>query len=87
MNTFHITDEQLAQLRALRLWHWQGVMYRRNAQRFYEDRAKSPNTPKAKENAEWQERQANFHMKQVQLLNDFFPVGDTAEIDSYQVIK
>ena len=71
----------LPELRALRLWHWEGVLYRRNAAKFYEDEKSKTNKEKAADCALWQNEQANFHLKQVQLLNSFFEVGDTAEHD------
>ena len=69
-----VTSETMRQLRALRLWHWRGVLYRRNAQQFYEAKGNATS-------AQWQEQQANFHMRAVQTLNDFFPMGETAEQD------
>ena len=62
-------------VRALRLWHWRGVMHHRNAANFYR-------TKKGYEKEiEWRDRQADFHLKAVQTLNQFFEAGDTAEKD------
>mgnify|MGYP003577262532 CR=1 FL=1 len=59
-------------LRALRLWHWrQCLMNRTGAESITYD---SP----VKDTLNLH---ADFHLAQVQLLNEFFPVGDTAEGD------
>jgi len=76
-----ILKKLLPELRRLRLWHWEGVLYRRNAAKFYEDGKSKTSYEKAKDCANWQHEQANFHLKQVQLLNSFFEVYDTAERD------
>lgn len=75
-----ISEEQLDRLRALRLWHWsQAMLARRMATfgekgafgKFIEHKLRCKNL-----NAE-----ADFHIQQVQTLNDFFDAGDTAEQD------
>lgn len=64
----------LAKLRALRLWHWRRVLEQRsNQQLCFND--------KAYKLSRSYEVSADFHLAQVQLLNEFFPVGDTAEGD------
>lgn len=62
-----------ADMRALRLWHWQQV---RRATQQMEDGRCSPHTRKDANKA-W-----TFHMGAVQTLNEFFPVTDTAENDA-----
>lgn len=66
----------LPELRALRLWHWQSVGVYRNAENVYKVIGASSNWPELAKN------KADFHLKQVQLLNSFFEIGDTAEQDS-----
>lgn len=69
-------------LRELRLWHWRGAKYRRDAEQFYLDKAVGDKKV-SQQNAEAQAKQALFHIGQVQALNIFFdvPHGDTAEND------
>lgn len=59
-------------LRALRLWHWRECLSIRD-------------TAQQLDGPEWlkdnMNLDADFHLAQVQLLNEFFPVGDTAEGD------
>jgi hypothetical protein len=62
-------------LRALRLHHWRKVLLRRKQQVAYE---KINSVAMAQQCREI----ANFHLGQVQLLNEFFYIGDTAEIDA-----
>lgn len=62
-------------LRELRLWHWNSVVSGRVCAGVQEllgqvEVAKTFNDS------------ADFHLKQVQLLNDFFPIDDTAENDA-----
>lgn len=54
-------------LRGLRAWHWSQVMRARRRQR---DKRASPHTYADAE------ADAAFHLKAVQLLNEFFPPGD-----------
>lgn len=63
------------EMRALRLWHWRGVLYNRDAQAYYLRNDKHAA-------AERRGRIADMHVKHVQTLNDFFEVGDTAERDN-----
>lgn len=60
-------------MRALRLWHWQAVVRLRT----YGDDADM-----RKSDSEHYNKRADWHLTQVQLLNDFFPIGDTAEHDN-----
>jgi hypothetical protein len=67
-----VAPEQLAQVRELRLWHWMRVVQNRHlAQRA------ASGTMIREYNL-----QADQHLKFVQVLNDFFPIGDTAEQDA-----
>lgn len=66
-------------IRELRLWHWQRALENRNWADNY--RLSSTYTACAKYNDE----QANRHIKYVQYLNDFFPVGDNAEDDNAKI--
>jgi len=59
-------------VRHLRLYHWREAMKLRAYEQSKED-------PRIKMRAE---RKIGFHLKQVVLLNDFFPMGDTAEQDA-----
>lgn len=61
----------LVKLRALRLWHWRRCLV-------YRDQSRGISIPALKEISD---DLADFHLKQVQLLNEFFPVDDTAEGD------
>lgn len=63
-------------LRALRLWHWQAVLRLR---------VYAADADMRKSDSEHYNKRANFHLMQVQLLNDFFPIGDTAEHDNAQL--
>lgn len=68
----------LPELRALRLWHWRTAAVSRRLQIIYERHAST------KDEGELEKMKADFHIKQVQALNSFFKVGDTAERDSTQ---
>lgn len=63
-------------LRALRVYHWQKAS---------EHRHMSNVKPMYPHIAKWHVEQADFHIKQVQLLNEFFEIGDTAESDAYTI--
>ena len=60
-------------LRDLRLYHWQAVLRLR---------VYAADVDMRKSDSEHYNKRANFHLSQVQLLNDFFPIGDTAERDN-----
>lgn len=65
-------------LRLLRLDHWLRTLELRKCA---DDIRRSS---VAKENAnhiKYYDKRANYHLSQVQLLNEFFPIGDTAEKD------
>lgn len=62
------------ELRALRLWHWKQAMDARQ-----DTRDAERYRPYA---IRIFEATVGFHIKAVQTLNDFFPVGDTAEDDA-----
>lgn len=64
-------NDLMQDVRGLRLWHWVQMINRRNlaegaTMKYFKD---------------LDNRFADFHLKQVQTLNMFFPVGDTAEQD------
>lgn len=69
----------LARLRELRLWHWEKCQVNRRVVNLVE--GCEHQTEYKRMVAENCHKKADFHMKQVQLLNEFFPVGDTAEGD------
>lgn len=75
-----IHPETLVELRALRLWHWKECL----ANREIAQDARGAGSAFARDSAEFS-RRANFHLKAVQTLNDFFPAGDTAEGDAAPV--
>ena len=64
-------------LRELRLWHWQQAMRYREQQRTLEE-FKSRSLQDCIKNYD---KFASFHLTQVQTLNEFFIIGDTAEQD------
>lgn len=79
---FELTDFQLKLLRELRLHHWkESVKLRQWANRHMET---SPQymSKEIQRKADLFNAHSNFHICQVQLLNDFFPIGDTAERDA-----
>lgn len=63
----------VAGLRALRLYHWQAVLNLRSY---------AADADMRKSDSKHYNKRADFHLTQVQLLNDFFPIGDTAERDN-----
>jgi hypothetical protein len=72
-------------LRELRLWHWSQVVMNRQlaASTWQKIQARDlPNEPWIRKTARAYDRNADTHLKFVQVLNDFFPVGDTAENDA-----
>lgn len=83
MSLVEVDQGMLDRLRALRLWHWQGVLYRRKQAEWYVKREQDGKCShnQAAVAIEWANKQADFHLLQVQALNDFFPLGDTAEND------
>lgn len=67
-------SEALNKLRPVRLYHWRAVVRAEgHAAACRKDR-------KHRAAKQYEERAAN-HMKHVQALNEFFPVGDTADND------
>lgn len=72
-----LPDEVRISLRSLRLWHWSQYLL----WEAFEDRAWWP----------WDKqrcrREGTTHIKAVQLLNDFFPIGDTADNDYETVLR
>jgi hypothetical protein len=83
--TGYVTVDELAnpdvldRLRALRLWHWRAALFwRSEAVKFRDIRAALLSESAAME----YDRRADDHIKAVQVLNDLFPSGDTAEHDN-----
>jgi hypothetical protein len=68
-----VLTDALPRLRELRLWHWQQAM---------ECRAKGKMAREARTPMPSFDDRANQHIKFVQTLNDFFPMGDNAERDA-----
>jgi len=70
-----VTDKEKAMLeglRKLRLHHWQTAL---------KLRAYGQTPGMRKSDTKHYDKKADFHLTQVQLLNNFFPIGDTAEKD------
>lgn len=71
-----LSPATLAALRALRLWHWRKVTHNRHEARVQELHGRNMSAKNLN-------LTADFHLKQVQVLNEFFPeLGDTAERDA-----
>lgn len=72
-----------APLRALRLWHWEEAMrWRAKSKEYREAAAFDPSRwVRLPDSAVKMDETANFHIRAVQVLNDLFPVGDTAATD------
>lgn len=68
-------------LRELRLWHWRqmGRARRRALDKLNTDPKSALGKALNKE--------ANWHLGAVQRLNEFFPIGDTAEADDVEARK
>ena len=66
----------LVGLRALRVWHWREAMRLRKKANRQADKGVADETTIHANN-----EKADYHIKQVQLLNEFFGIGDTAEAD------
>lgn len=83
----HIDDEQIESLRKLRLWHWNRVINNRYAANWYRTRCRAKGDIEAY--AKVRDKKADFHLKQVQVLNYFFAteVGDTAEFDAAKKVE
>lgn len=69
-NTFHVPDEMLKSIRELRVWHWAHY--------------KNFKAQASKDEVDEYFEAYQFHLKQVQLLNGFFHISDTAENDYLQ---
>lgn len=73
---------QLELLRALRLHHWKGVLRNSAKIRRAENQIKANPSNKTFKVLDVAKRQHSLHMGFVQQLNDYFPIGDTAERDN-----
>lgn len=70
-------------LRKLRLWHWSQVLdYRAHEQRLQSGGRYPTQGKTLKAERDAFDRLAGKHIRAVQILNDFFPPGDTAERDA-----
>lgn len=81
---FEVTDLQLKLLRDLRLHHWkEAVKLRQWANRHMKT---SPQymSKEIQRKADLFNEHSNFHFRQVQILNDFFSISDTAEKDALE---
>ena len=77
-------DPKLHALRELRLWHWLEAM----AQNVVCDVVfHAPDSLLTKAFLVESQASKNFHLHAVQHLNEWFPVGDTAEQDAIRVKK
>lgn len=84
-NNFPLNDSQIEDLRKLRQWHADQCLIERSMQKvaehtYYSNTGNASAMMYCKKEAEKAEKAANWHIKQVQLLNTFFPFGDTAEM-------
>ena len=75
-------SEQQKGLRALRLYHWKTAVKLREWAKTYEGYNPMSKTRVIQNKMKIYNEGSDFHMKQVQLLNEFFPPDDTAEKDS-----
>lgn len=80
-----LDPQSAAEMRNLRLHHWKSVLVYRKKQEQYDYEAMEcrDKYTKARLAADMQKFKdiANFHLGVVQLLNQFFPIGDYAEYD------
>lgn len=76
-----ISPTSLNRLRELRLWHWRQFIKLGKWAHGHENASPQFNSPKRVQLAKTFREGSNFHIMQVQLLNDFFPIDDTAEKD------
>lgn len=68
----------IERLRALRLWHWKMALSYREQQVHLE----SFKSRSLKDTINRYKAAADRHLTAVQTLNEFFPIGDTAERDA-----
>lgn len=69
-----IPPQYTSRLRILRAYHWKGFLHHKDACEFYAAKGNA----KA---ASMRNKFATEHLHLVQILDDFFPFGDTAEAD------
>jgi hypothetical protein len=67
----------LSMLRHMRLWHWKALIEHRALERVYQDKLGIGSAEKG----DMHRTQGNLHLGYVQVLNNFFPMGDNAEGD------
>jgi len=75
---FEVTDLQISALRKLRLYHWKQFLKMVRWAQGMENVGHPFDSEFTKNRAISYRNHATFHMQQVQVLNDFFPIGDTA---------
>lgn len=80
----NIQHTPLIRLREIRLWHWRKVLDASCEIRYYELMQQQGNAWSGFGNAKLLHAKEvhALHIGFVQTLNDFFPVGDTAEKDA-----
>lgn len=76
-----MSPAMLDRLRALRLWHWRMAMRHRALQHEVEAILVTTNSSSLKSAVKTYADAASVHLHAVQTLNEFFPIGDTAEAD------
>lgn len=81
---FEVTDLQISALRKLRLYHWKQYLKMVRWTQGMENVGYPYESEFTKKRAASFRNHATFHMKQVQVLNDFFQIGDTAEKDALE---
>lgn len=73
----------IERLRELRLWHWkQGLKHRQLQYSAEKALMKNTKSESIKLYVDSYKSEANVHFTAVQTLNEFFPIGDTAERDA-----
>lgn len=73
-------ESSLSMFRALRLWHWKQTVNNQYTADFHRNMG---NYTRANE----RDKAANFHLEQVQLLNNLFEAGDSVTKDLYRMRK
>ncbi len=81
-----LPEDALQRLRALRLWHWQEVVSNRSLAEkmdtYANDRRYASSRTMYVDLHRHYTANANMHLSAVQWLNDYFEVGDNADIDA-----
>lgn len=77
-----VEDVDLESVRQLRLYHWHLALRHRAAQQELEALATRRKSGSLKNCIKTYKDTADLHLTAVQTLNQFFPIGDTAEKDN-----